>query len=57
MVLLENIIHIIYFVFSFIIAVYLVKHLFKRDKHKTWVYDLVYAYTLIPFVLRFLYIK
>lgn len=57
MVLLGNIIHILYFVFSFIIAWYLFKHLFKREKHKTWVYDIVYVYCIIPFVLRVLYIK
>ena len=57
MVFLENLIHFLYFVIAGIILVYFVKHMFKRTKRQGWVYDIVYAYCLIPFLLRILYIK
>lgn len=57
MVLLEQIIHIIYFVIAGIIALFLLKDLFKRTKRKGIVYDIVYAYCFIPFLLRVLFIK
>ncbi len=57
MVLLEQIIHIIYFVIAGIIALFLLRDLFKRTKRKGIVYDIVYAYCFIPFLLRVLFIK
>jgi hypothetical protein len=57
MVLLEQIIHVIYFVIAGIIALFLLRDLFKRNKRKGIVYDIVYAYCFIPFLLRVLFIK
>ncbi len=57
MVFLENLIHFLYFVIAGIILIYFFKHLFTRTKRKGWVYDIVYVYCMIPFVLRVLYIK
>ncbi|MDY4611191.1 MAG: hypothetical protein SPD11_11330 [Sphaerochaetaceae bacterium] len=57
MVFWEQVIHIIYFVFAAVVCIYFLKHLFKRVKRQGWVYDIVYAYCLIPFLLRVLYIK
>jgi len=57
MVLLEQIIHIVYFVIAGIIALFLLKNLFKRTKRTGIVYDIVYAYCFIPFLLRVLFIK
>lgn len=57
MVFLENLIHILYFVMAGLIGVSLVKSLFKRKKNDSVVFDIMYAYCLIPFLLRVLYIK
>ncbi|MGN0185443.1 MAG: hypothetical protein ACI4AL_10010 [Aristaeellaceae bacterium] len=40
-----------------IIGLLLLKGLFKREKRQGLVYDIVYAYCIIPFLLRVLYIK
>lgn len=57
MTLIEAIIHYAYFVMAGIIALLLLKNLFKREKRQGVVYDMVYAYCIIPFLLRILYIK
>ena len=57
MVLLQSLIHQIYFLMSAIIAVLLVTRLFRRKTRPGLAYDIVYAYTLIPFILRALHIK
>lgn len=57
MIFLEKVIHILYFVMAGLIGVSFVKSLFKRKKNNTIVYDIMYAYCLIPFLLRVLYIK
>lgn len=57
MVTLQNIIYYIYMLFAAVTCFFLVKHLFKREQHKGIVNDLVYAYCLIPFLLRILQIK
>ena len=57
MVFFENLIRYIYFGFAGIIAIFFLKNLFKREKKTGWVYDIVYAYALIPFLLRVLHIK
>ena len=57
MTLTEAIIHYAYFVMAGIIGLMLLKNLFKREKRQGLVYDIVYAYCIIPFLLRVLYIK
>lgn len=57
MTLTESIIHYAYFVMAGIIGLLLLKNLFKREKRQGLVYDIVYAYCIIPFLLRILYIK
>ncbi|MDY5219920.1 MAG: hypothetical protein SPH82_04990 [Eubacteriales bacterium] len=57
MTLIEAIIHYTYFVMAGLIGLLLLKGLFKREKRKGLVYDIVYAYCIIPFLLRVLYIK
>ncbi|MBO8443196.1 MAG: hypothetical protein IAC42_05495 [Spirochaetes bacterium] len=57
MVFIQNLIQIIYYVMAALIAISLAKSLFKRKKNGNWVYDIMYAYCLIPFVLRVLHIK
>jgi hypothetical protein len=57
MILLQEIIHQTYFVMSAVIAVLLVTRLFRRKTRPGLAYDIVYAYTVIPFVLRALHIK
>jgi len=57
MILLQAIIHQIYFVMSAIIAVLLITRLFRRKTRPGLAYDIVYAYAVIPFILRALHIK
>ena len=57
MILTEAIIHYAYFAMAGIIGILLLKNLFKREKRQGLVYDIVYAYCIIPFLLRVLYIK
>jgi len=57
MILLQALIHHIYFLMSAVIAVLLVTRLFRRKTRPGLAYDIVYAYALIPFVLRALHIK
>ncbi len=57
MILLEKFIHILYFVMAGLIAFSMVKSFFKRKKNPGYVYDVMYAYCLIPFLLRILFIK
>lgn len=57
MILIQAIIHHTYFLLSALIAVLLVGRLFKRETRPGLAYDIVYAYTIIPFVLRALHIK
>ena len=57
MILLQEIIHQTYFVMSAVIAVLLVTRLFRRKTRPGLAYDIVYACTVIPFVLRALHIK
>lgn len=53
----ENFIHILYFVMAGLIGLSFFKSLFKRKKNDNIVFDIMYAYCLIPFILRVLYIK
>ena len=49
MVLISDIIYCIYVGFAAITFLFLLKHLFKREKNQGLVNDIVYAYCLIPF--------
>ena len=57
MVVLQGVIHQIYFVMAAVVAVLLLTRLFRRKTRPGLAYDIVYAYTLVPFVLRALHIK
>ena len=55
--MINDIIHHLYFIMSGIFALLLIRNLFKRESRLGIVYDIVYAYTIIPFLLRLLHIK
>ena len=57
MVLISDIIYCIYVGFAAITFLFLLKHLFKREKNQGLVNDNVYAYCHIPLLLRVLQIK
>ncbi len=57
MLIINEIIHYLYFVLAGAIGLMLLKGLFKRKKRNGIVYDIVYAYCIIPFLLRILFIK
>lgn len=57
MVFWENFIHILYFVMAGLIGLSFFKSLFKRKKNDGLVFDIMYAYCIISFLLRVLYIK
>ena len=57
MVFLQDVIYWIYMGFAAVTCFFLIKHMFKRDKNQGIVYDIVYAYCIIPFLLRILRIK
>ena len=57
MILIQDVIHQIYFVLSAVVAVLLVARLFRRKTRPGLAYDIVYAYAIIPFILRALHIK
>jgi len=52
-----ELIHQIYFIMAAIFAILLLRGLFRRKTRKTLIYDIVYAYSIIPFLLRALHIK
>jgi hypothetical protein len=57
MIVLQSVIHQTYFVLSALVAVLLVSRLFRRKTRPGLAYDIVYAYAIIPFILRALHIK
>jgi len=57
MICLQEIIHQVYFIICGLFALLLLRNLFKRKTRNNLVYDIIYAYTLIPFLLRALHIK
>ena len=57
MLFLTEVIHQIYFIMAGVFALFLLRGLFKRNTRKTLIYDIVYAYSIIPFLLRALHIK
>jgi hypothetical protein len=57
MILIQNVIHQIYFVLAGLAALLLMSRLFRRKTRPGLAYDIVYAYAVIPFILRALHIK
>lgn len=57
MIVLQSVIHQTYFVLSAAVAVLLIFRLFRRKTRPGLAYDIVYAYAIIPFILRALHIK
>jgi hypothetical protein len=57
MIVLQELIHQVYFVMAGVIAALLLTRLFRRKTRPGLAYDIVYAYAIIPFVLRALHIK
>lgn len=57
MILAQTIVTYLYYVMAAIVGASLLVKLFKREKRNGLVYDIVYAYCLVPFVLRILGIK
>jgi hypothetical protein len=57
MILMQEIIHQIYFVMAALVALLLLSRLFRRKTRPGLAYDIVYAYAVIPFILRALHIK
>jgi hypothetical protein len=57
MILLQALIHQLYFVLSAVVAALLLTRLFRRKTRPGLAYDIVYAYAIIPFILRALHIK
>jgi len=57
MIIVQSIIHVLYFVLTGLILLCLVKQFFKRKKNNGIVFDIMYAYCCIPFLLRILLIK
>ena len=53
----NEIIHYIYVGMAGVCGLVLLRGLFFRKTRRSIVYDIVYAYTLIPFILRALRIK
>ena len=57
MILIQELIHQTYFLLSAVVAALLVGRLFRRRTRPGLAYDIVYAYAIIPFILRALHIK
>ncbi len=57
MILLQDVIHQLYFALAAAVALLLLGRLFRRRTRTGFAYDIVYAYALIPFILRALHIK
>ncbi|MCR4425514.1 MAG: hypothetical protein NUW23_04895 [Firmicutes bacterium] len=57
MILLQELIHQFYFIMTGFFALLLIRALFRRETRKSLLYDIVYAYTIIPFLLRALHVK
>jgi len=57
MILVQELIHQTYFVMSAVVAGLLLTRLFRRKTRPGLAYDIVYAYAIIPFILRALHIK
>jgi hypothetical protein len=57
MIFMQALIHQTYFVLAGVVAALLLTRLFRRKTRPGLAYDVVYAYAIIPFVLRALHIK
>jgi hypothetical protein len=57
MILIQQVIHQTYFVMAAAVVVLLLSRLFRRRTRPGLAYDIVYAYTIIPFILRALHVK
>jgi hypothetical protein len=57
MILIQELIHQLYFLMAGVVAVLLLGRLFRRKSRPGLAYDIVYAYAVIPFILRALHIK
>jgi hypothetical protein len=57
MILLQEVIHQLYFIMAAVAALLLLTRLFRRKSRRGLAYDIVYAYAIIPFLLRALHIK
>ncbi len=57
MILVQDVVHQIYFVMSAVVAFLLLTRLFGRKTRRGLAYDIVYACAIIPFLLRALHIK
>jgi len=54
---MDTIIHYFYFIMAGFFAILLLKNLFKRERRKGLVYDIVYSYVIMVFILRVIGIK
>ena len=57
MILLQEVIRQLYFIMAALAALLLLTRLFRRKSRRGLAYDIVYAYAIIPFLLRALHIK
>lgn len=57
MIVAQDVIHQLYFLMAAAVAALLARALFWRKTRRGWAYDIVYAYAIIPFLLRALHIK
>lgn len=57
LVFFDTIIYYLYFIMTAFFAFLLLRNLFKRGKRKALVYDIVYSYVIITFILRVIGIK
>jgi hypothetical protein len=57
MILVQEVIHQTYFAMAAVITILLLTRLFRRKSRPGLAYDIVYAYAIIPFLLRALHIK
>ncbi len=57
LIALNDIIHILYFVMVGFFGIFLIKQFISRVKKQGIVYDIVYAYVIMVFILRLFYIK
>jgi hypothetical protein len=56
-IFLQDAVHQLYFVMSAVVALLLISRLFRRKTRPGLAYDIVYAYAIIPFILRALHVK
>lgn len=57
MIVLQEIIHQFYFILAGLFALLLMRSFMKRKTRTGLIYDIVYVYTIIPFLLRALHVK